>query len=369
MKSIFPLSFVALLSWNLALEVLAHPANPETSPAGDCLTSFTKQFRSQVSAEQAVITDAGVGPSNGFTGTTNTILYPHDEGYRGVNFDAEPFVLTKPILSAISGGKLIHPNGDKSKCLGAVDDSIGSPVELFDCPIGDGTPPANILWRIGDDAFMLFDDKCLDDTSGVTTDGQKMQIWTCVKGHKNQNWHARDDGSIELDEKKKCLDNTEGRRVVGNPAQIWSCTGGPNQKWTISDPGQDYEISLTEGGLCLTAGGDQDGAGVTLELCDRSFGQAWNPEGGVLRVYGDKCLEVHGSPGPTSPLQISTCVDGNADQMWTSPTLQLGYDNSEGYIRWTNTDYCAVAWVREAGYKITTYKCTPQNEIWTYRPI
>jgi len=366
MKSIFSLPFVALLSWKLASEVSASPTNSGTSPAENCLFSFIKQFRSywQVPTEQMVITDAGTAPSNGFTANLYSQAYGN---YRGINFDAKSFVLTDPTPPKPPNKpqkKYIHPNGDKSKCLGASSDSNGARVELFDCPKDASAPPANILWTPDDGLLRIFGNRCLDDTGGVTTDGQKMQIWTC--GHRNQIWHARDDGSIELGETKKCLDNTDGKMVVGNRAQIWSCTGISNQKWIIGTPGPNYEIRLTEGGgLCLQAAGNQDGARVTVEFCDRSIGQTWNPEGGVLGVYGDKCLVV--SRGFPSTLRITTCVDGDKDQRWISPTLQRGY--GEGPIQWlgVNMGPCIGVSSLQAGSSASPYKCSGDpTQDWRY---
>jgi len=365
MKSIFSLPFVALLSWKLASEVLASPASSETGPAENCLTSFIKQFRSywQVPVEQMVNTDAGVAPSNGFPMNAN--FYPQADGdFRGVNRDAKPLLLTNTNArtSFNQTQKYIHPDGDKSKCLGASSDSNGARVELFDCPKDSSDPPANILWTIDNGLFRVFSNRCLDDTGGVTKDGQKMQIWTC--GHKNQIWHVRDDGGIELSETNKCLDNTDGKMVVGNRVQIWSCTGDPSQKWTISNPGQDYEIRQAGGyGLCLTAERDEDGEVVGVEPCDKSLGQTWNPEGGVLKVYGDKCLDVPDGSTHGTPLQIKTCVDGNKNQKWTSPTILGGF--GEGKIEWTGSGYCAFADMRiDAG--VYAYNCSWDDVWWRY---
>lgn len=368
MKYIFSLPFVALLSWTLASEALAHPANSETSPAKSCLSSFIKQLRSywQVPAEQMVITDVGVAPLiNGFTSNAN--LYPQAHGnYRGTNFDTESLVLTDPAPPTPSNKaqkKYIHPNGDKSKCLGASSNSDGARVELFDCPKGSGDPPANILWTPDNGLLRVFENRCLDDTGGVTTDGQKMQIWTC--GHKNQIWNAREDGSIELGETKKCLDNTDGKMVTGNPAQIWSCTGISNQKWTISTAGPNYEIRLAPGdGLCLAAE-NHEGAKVTVEYCDRSIGQAWNPEEGVLRIYEHKCLTI--SPGFPDRLQITTCVDGDKDQRWISPILHRGY--GEGPIRWPgrNLEPCVGVSSPQAGVRAFPMSCSgEETRNWRY---
>lgn len=36
---------------------------------------------------------------------------------------------------------------------------------------------------------MIFGNKCLDVTNGLTVDGTKLQIWTCTSGNTNQQFY------------------------------------------------------------------------------------------------------------------------------------------------------------------------------------
>lgn len=112
-----------------------------------------------------------------------------------------------------SGQKVIYPNGNTSKCLSAASNSNGAAVAIQDC-VKTNTP-ASQLWTVQGGTFRIFGDKCLDDTNGVKTNGQKMQIYTCA-GNKNQQW-SQTGGSIQLSGTSKCLDNTNGSTKNGNP--------------------------------------------------------------------------------------------------------------------------------------------------------
>src|ERR1700744_1198037 len=70
--------------------------------------------------------------------------------------------------------KVIHPNGNIGKCLTASANVNGASVVIEDCAINN---PAQ-LWTVQSNSLQIFGNKCLDDTDGITTNGQKMQIWT-----------------------------------------------------------------------------------------------------------------------------------------------------------------------------------------------
>jgi hypothetical protein len=116
---------------------------------------------------------------------------------------------------AASGQKVIHPNGNTAKCLAASENKAGASVVIEDC--ATDTPAQ--LWTVQGNTFQIFGDKCLDDTDGVTTNGQKMQIWTCVSGSSKQQWFTSGT-TIGLGGTNKCLDNTGGSTDNGNPVSV-----------------------------------------------------------------------------------------------------------------------------------------------------
>ncbi|KIM33491.1 carbohydrate-binding module family 13 protein [Serendipita vermifera MAFF 305830] len=98
---------------------------------------------------------------------------------------------------------------------------------------------------------------------------------------------------------------------------------------------------------CLQAQGNYNGAPVIIGDCGDWHGanEEWTvvQGGGVegsgdpgpvtqIRIFGDKCLDVpNGSDYNGNKLQIWTCYDGNANQLW-----QVG-DNG---IRWASHNKC-----------------------------
>jgi len=61
--------------------------------------------------------------------------------------------------------------------------------------------------------------KCLDVPNGDATNGNKLQIWTCVDGSTNQQWKVNSPNTIEWVGKNKCVDITNGNMTAGNPVR------------------------------------------------------------------------------------------------------------------------------------------------------
>ncbi|KAJ6523848.1 ricin B lectin domain-containing protein [Mycena capillaripes] len=77
---------------------------------------------------------------------------------------------------------------------------------------------------------------CLDVTGGSTTNGVKMQIWSCTPGAGDaaQHFTVTTDNRIQWTNMNKCLDLTGGSLASGNQIQTWDCTAGnTNQVWKI----------------------------------------------------------------------------------------------------------------------------------------
>jgi hypothetical protein len=206
--------------------------------------------------------------------------------------------------------------------------------------------------------------KCLDDTANQSSNGNKIQIWSCT-GKAPQSWTMAEDGTIRIH--GKCLDVVGRSTASGARLQLWSCTGGANQVWSAGD---DATLVNPVSGLCLTdpSGTTRNGTQVEIQACgsrytaqlwttpagpvllgvagkcldDRGAGtangnviqlwqcngeksQAWTVEpDGTINILG-KCLTVGGSGAVGSPLELATCL-GEADQIWV-PTAYDGLDN------------------------------------------
>ncbi|KAJ7841857.1 ricin B lectin domain-containing protein, partial [Mycena leptocephala] len=77
------------------------------------------------------------------------------------------------------------PSANSAKCFTAASNTDGAAVEIEDC-ISGGSTSQN--WTISGSTLQVFGTKCLDVTNGATTNGNKMQIWTCASGNTNQLW-------------------------------------------------------------------------------------------------------------------------------------------------------------------------------------
>ncbi|KAJ7806876.1 hypothetical protein B0H14DRAFT_1564896 [Mycena olivaceomarginata] len=141
-----------------------------------------------------------------------------------------------PVLSTTTTGPsgptptatYIHPTANAAKCLSVASNTDGAAVEIEDCVAGGSTSQG---WTISGSNLKIFGTKCLDVTNGLTTDGTKLQIWTCAAGNTNQMWTVSGN-TIQWSGHSSCLDLTDGSVANNNLIQIWTCTQGPNQQWT-----------------------------------------------------------------------------------------------------------------------------------------
>ncbi|KAF7370993.1 Glucooligosaccharide oxidase [Mycena sanguinolenta] len=156
------------------------------------------------------------------------------------------FLALSPIL--LGAATLIQPSTNSAKCLTAASNTDGAAVEIEDCVSGGSTSQN---WTVTGGTLQLFGTKCLDVTNGATTNGNKMQIWTCATGNTNQKWTVSGN-TIQWTGHSSCLDLTNGVTTNGNVMQIWTCTGGINQQWistTSTSTPSTLQQSLTANGI------------------------------------------------------------------------------------------------------------------------
>jgi len=135
------------------------------------------------------------------------------------------------------GNLLIQPGANGQKCLRA-DNTNGAPVQLADCTGGDDQE-----WKFGPNgAISLYNGaKCLDVTNGVTTNGNKLQVWDCFSGNTNQEFDYTQYGDNHIRWKgSKCVDLTNGLMTNGNTVQIWDCYYNENNNNQVWDTGYLY---------------------------------------------------------------------------------------------------------------------------------
>jgi hypothetical protein len=112
--------------------------------------------------------------------------------------------------------------------------------------------------------------KCLDDSGSGTTNGTKVDIWTC-NGTGAQKW-TFSGGALSV--LGKCLDDAS-QNGAGAKLVIWTCNGHKAQTWTHRSNGE-YVLKLN--GLCLTDpnGSSVDGTQVVIRTCRNFADQHWS---------------------------------------------------------------------------------------------
>ena len=158
--------------------------------------------------------------------------------------------------------------------------------------------------------------KCLDDPSGNTANGTKIQLYSCL-GNSNQTWTTVQDGTIRV--RGHCL------AASGSTVILWGCSSSfQNQQWRAATDG---ELVNAASGLCLyypnaNAG---NGAKPTLNTCANvttQSGQHWSrPVGSVVSGDPGKCMAVSGST-----VELASCANVAA-QEWavdSNGTIGLG---------------------------------------------
>jgi ricin-type beta-trefoil lectin protein len=72
--------------------------------------------------------------------------------------------------------------------------------------------------------------KCVDDNGGSTTEGTKIQMWTCGGGT-NQSWSVAPYGTIRV--YGKCMDVSGAGTSNGTLVDLYDCNGGTNQESAV----------------------------------------------------------------------------------------------------------------------------------------
>jgi hypothetical protein len=127
-------------------------------------------------------------------------------------------------INAAMTGAII---GDHGKCL---DDfgsgtSNGTKVDIWTC---NGT--AAQTWTFSGGALSVLG-KCLDDVSQGGT-GAKLVIWTC-NGHKAQTWTHKSNGEYVLQLNGLCLTDPNASSVNGTQMLIRPCHDLADQRWSL----------------------------------------------------------------------------------------------------------------------------------------
>jgi hypothetical protein len=113
--------------------------------------------------------------------------------------------------------------------------------------------------------------KCVDVSGASSTNGARIQLWTC-NGTAAQSWLVGNpDNSIQA--MGKCMDVSGAATTNGGVVQLFDCNGTNAQKWTASNG----QLINTGSGRCLDATGLSSADGTPLQIwdCAASANQQW----------------------------------------------------------------------------------------------
>ncbi|SHN29719.1 lectin [Actinacidiphila paucisporea] len=116
--------------------------------------------------------------------------------------------------------------------------------------------------------------KCIDDNTGSTTNGTKIQIWSCNNSTAQQVTKGTD-GTLQM--VGKCVEVTgSGATANGTLIELWDCNGGNNQKWTYNSGTK--ALVNPQSGRCLDIPNSSTNDGTQLQIfdCNNTNAQRWN---------------------------------------------------------------------------------------------
>jgi hypothetical protein len=130
---------------------------------------------------------------------------------------------------------------------------------------GSSTPAGEVI--AGDDTA-----ECMDDNTGSSTPGTKVQMWDCNDNPTSQQWTMEGNGTIGIN--GQCLDITGANYSNGTLIEEWTCNGGANQQWIAVNG----EIVNPASGSCLDdpAFNTTEGTQLDLWTCNGGSNQQWS---------------------------------------------------------------------------------------------
>jgi hypothetical protein len=221
--------------------------------------------------------------------------------------------------TAESDGTFRH---DGSYCLDVTNGGTtsGTLVQLWSCLAGD----ANQQWipRGDRELYNPHSGLCLYDP--VATSGTQLEIYTCNDANPEA-WDLpypvpTSTGEITSHIKAgECMDNLTGGTTNGNKIDIWTCNGGTDsQIWTVAANGT---LKVAGGCLATDNDGTANGTLMTWYTCTGDANQRWvyQSDGTLVNTLSGTCLDdPSASTTNGNQLQIYAC-DGLIQQSWTLP--------------------------------------------------
>ncbi|GHI41675.1 RICIN domain-containing protein [Streptomyces violascens] len=176
----------------------------------------------------------------------------------------------------------------------------GTRVQIYTC-----NETAAQQLELRDDNTLRVQGKCVETVNSGTANGTLLQLMTC-KGTANQQWQARADGSYLNASAQRCIDRNNNSLANKTQLQLWDCKSIDAQTWTTP--------SLGTAALPAPAPLPDNKKTPTL------------PEGGLLHNTNSRsCLEINNSSKDDgAPAQQWAC-NGQAGAQWQfHPTATAG---------------------------------------------
>ncbi len=200
----------------------------------------------------------------------------------------------------------IRQVGGSGKCL---DDPSGRTANGTRVDLRSCTGKSSQRWTVVQDGTLRTGGKCLSTVGDSRSSGAKLQLETCNSQDGAQLWQAATDGQLVNPQSGKCLDVPVARAADGTQPMIEPCANSasqPNQHWLRPAAA----IASGQPGKCVAA----PGTAVVLAACANTTAQRWQQQpDGTLRLSG-KCM-LEGGTAVRSILSVGSC-SGAADTKW-----------------------------------------------------
>jgi GH25 family lysozyme M1 (1,4-beta-N-acetylmuramidase)/3D (Asp-Asp-Asp) domain-containing protein len=229
--------------------------------------------------------------------------------------DANGTTGAAPFTWTVSAAPGTGPTGPIRLDLGGkcLDDSAnattnGNKIDIWTC---NNTTAQN--WTLVQDSTLRIHGKCLDVYHSGTTSGTRVDLYSC-NGTGAQHWRVATGGELVNPHSSMCLTDPASSTTNGTQVQIQGCTGSTSQKWTL--PAGPAASGIA--GKCLddSANSTTNGNKIDIWTCNNTTEQNWIAEpDGTVRIHG-KCLDVYHS-GTTSGTRVDLySCNGTAAQQW-----------------------------------------------------
>ncbi|KAL9714529.1 hypothetical protein Ac2012v2_002843 [Leucoagaricus gongylophorus] len=214
-----------------------------------------------------------------------------------------------PTTPMFQGDLLLQNVLSNTKCMTAASNSDGAAVTLQGC-----TGAKSQLWEFKDGAVKVFGNKCLDVTDGNPSNGNNLQIWTCVDQSTNQLWDYDIWGNrLIWKNHNKCADLSEGSTADGTRIHLWDCVWNPNQTWNTGYMANALPEKSQEGQTGINNCGTGSSQSSTCQT-------AW------INGADDFCLWAPPTPGDigsTEEYEVAWCTkSGRGTRVIPDGTLQ-----------------------------------------------